>query len=139
MSRPEAIDPAQQPLMGSFTLQAQLPQGKSFTVQGYLYAGEAIESINDRVDLLHDVVDRQRTRAEIPEIEAELEKVLKQLEGNKVHYALLLAKRDKGQKLTQQEKQQLDVMDVNNDLFEKNIQKGRERLAEMRAKVGVKD
>ena len=125
-------NPAAQAITGQFTLSAQLPQGKTFQVVGYIYDGESMQSLNQRVDLLHDAVDRQRTRAEIPEIEAKVNQVVEQLEGNKVHYAVILSKRDKGGKLSTQEKQQIEVMDVNNDMFAKEIQKGRERLAEMR-------
>lgn len=124
-------------VLGSFNLQAQLPQGKVFTVTGYLMAGDTPETLNQRIDVLHDVADRQRTRAEIPEIHAEILKAIKQLEGNKAHYAILLAKRDRGVQLKTQEREQLNVMDVNNQLFMENIQKGRERLAEMCAKVGI--
>lgn len=136
MSQEESLQTAAQAITGQFTLNAQLPQGKTFAVTGYIYDGESKESLNQRIDLLHDVVDRQRTRAEIPEIEAKVNQTVEALKGNKIHYALLLDKRDKGQKLTPQEREQLRVMDVNTKAFEEKIAEGRARLDEMRAEVG---
>lgn len=139
MSQGEQVPVAQNAITGQFTLQAQLGNnaGKSFSVTGYIYDGESKESLNQRIDLLHDVADRQRTRAEIPAIEAEVDSWRERLEGNRVHFALLLKKRDAGQKLTTQEKQQLDVMDVNVKEHLRKIEEGEKRLAEMRAKVAT--
>ena len=122
---------------GNFTLQAQLPQGKSFTVSGYIYEGESIESLNHRVDLLHDAVDRQRTRAEIPELELVLESKIKHLEDAKTHYAALNDKRERVGKLTGQEKSALDVQDINLQHALDDIAKGRVKIAEAKAKVGM--
>lgn len=135
MSQPKPLDTAAQPITGQFTLQAQLPQGKSFSVTGYVYDGESKQSLNQRIDLLHDVLDRQRTRAEIPEIEAKVNQTIEQLKGNRIAYALMLDKRDNGLKLTQQEKEALRVMDVNNKAYEERIAEGRQRVEEMRAEI----
>ena len=140
MTKHEA--PAESPLhgvavTGNFTIQATLPQGKQVTFSGYLYEGESIESVNQRVDLLHDAIDRQRTRAEIPELEVILENSIKRLDEIKGHYSVLLDKKAKGGKVTTQEKQALDVMDVNVQKHADDITKGREKIAEARAKVGL--
>jgi hypothetical protein len=140
MTKHEA--PAESPLhgvavTGNFTIQATLPQGKQVTFSGYLYEGESIESVNQRVDLLHDAIDRQRTRAEIPELEVILENSIKRLDEIKGHYSVILDKKAKGGKVTTQEKQALDVMDVNVQKHADDITKGREKIAEARAKVGL--
>lgn len=132
-------DPVAPTVTGSFNLQAQMPHGKVFTVTGYLLAGDSLDTLNQRIDLLHDVVDRQRTRAEIPEIEAAVNQRIDALNGNRIHYALILKKQSEGKKLTTQEKQQLDVMDVNVKAHEDKIAEGRGKLAEMRAQLGIKD
>lgn len=135
MSPSQPLETAAQAITGQFTLQAQLPQGKSFSVTGYVYDGESKQSLNQRIDLLHDVLDRQRTRAEIPEIEAKVNQTIEQLKGNRIAYALMLDKRDNGLKLTQQEKEALRVMDVNNKAYEERIAEGRQRVEEMRAEI----
>ena len=131
-------NPAASPLSGvavtgNFTISAQLPQGKQVSFQGYLYEGESIESVNQRVDLLHDAIDRQRTRAEIPELEVILENSIKRLDEIKGHYSVMLKKKASGKALTTQEKQALEVMDINVSKHAEDIDKGRAKIAAAKA------
>lgn len=130
------VNPAGNAVTGNFTIQATLPQGKQVTFSGYLYDGESIESVNQRVDLLHDAIDRQRTRAEIPELEVILENSMKRLVEIKQHYAVLLDKKAQGNKLSTQEKQALDVMDINVKKHAEDIEIGREKIAAAKATIG---
>ena len=54
-------------ITGNFTITATMPNDKTINVAGYLYEGESIQSVNQRVSLFQDIVDFQRTKAEIPE------------------------------------------------------------------------
>jgi len=130
-------DTAAQAVLGNFQLSAQLPQGKSINVQGYLMAGESVESLNQRLDLLHDVMDRQRTRAEIPELEVKLEQSIKRLDEIKAHYTALNMKKAEGKTMTTQEKQALGVQDVNINHIMEDIEKGRVAISVAKAKVGM--
>lgn len=130
-------DTAAQAVLGNFQLSAQLPQGKSINVQGYLMAGESVESLNQRLDLLHDVMDRQRTRAEIPELEVKLEQSIKRLDEIRGHYTALNDKKAKGKNLTSNEKSAIEVQDVNIQHIMEDIEKGRVAIAEAKAKVGM--
>jgi hypothetical protein len=47
------------------------------TITGYLYDGESKESVEDRIDLLQEIIERQRIRSEIPELEAKREQMVK--------------------------------------------------------------
>ena len=140
MSKPEPtqIDPSTVAVTGNFQLTAQLPQGKSISISGYLYHGEAAQSISQRIDVLHDEIDRQRTRAEIPEIEVKLEQSLQRLSDIKTHYAIMEAKVAKGTKLNQQEKAALEVRDVNIEKHKEDIERGRAAIAEAKAKLVIK-
>lgn len=84
---------------GNFTIQATMPNGKSMNVSGYLYEGESVESVNQRVSLFQDIVDFQRTRAEIPELELKVAAAEKRLDEIKTHYAVIIKRRDAGGKL----------------------------------------
>lgn len=131
-------DTAQQAVLGNFQLSAQLPDGKSFNVSGYLFSGESVESLNARLDLLHGVVDRQRTLAEIPELEKKMDAAVKRL----VEYrgfcdALVHKQQTKKSSLSSQEKQQLDMMDINIKKLTEDIEEGKRTIAEARAKVGL--
>lgn len=122
---------------GNFTIQAQMPNGKNMTVSGYLYEGESVESVNQRVNLFHDVVDFQRTRSEIPELEAKLGASVSRLEDIRMHYKVLLDKQESGKKLNSQETGALAVMDVNVNKHIQDIKDGEKAVAEAKAKVGM--
>jgi hypothetical protein len=110
---------------GSFTIQAQMPMGKTITVSGYIYSKNTAEDISRQVDLLHDVVDRQRTRAEIPELEAKLEQRLVSLGNMKDVLASLKAKQDAGGKLTSSERKQIDDMTISVRRVYEDVEKGK--------------
>ena len=137
MSEPEMQDPATLAVTGNYSLQAQLPNGKTFSVSGYLYNKESIESINQRIDLLHDVVDRQRLRAEIPELEAKRDQMIKQLDQMRDHMAGLERKKDAGGKLSSQEKLALDNIRQSLSKVMEEIDKGTSAIADAKKKVGV--
>lgn len=119
---------------GNFTIQAQLPMGKNITVSGYLYEGESVESVNQRVNLFHDIVDFQRTRAEIPELEAKKDQMVIQLGQMKDVLAELEVKKING-KLSSQDKQMLVNMANSITKVTEEITKGEKAIAEAKAKV----
>lgn len=119
---------------GNFTIQAQMPMGKTITVSGYLYEGESIESVNGRVNIFHDIVDFQRTRAEIPELEAKLDQRVVQLGQMRDALTELEAKKLNG-KLSSQEKQMLGNMETSIVKVMEDIAKGEEAVAAAKAKV----
>jgi chromosome segregation ATPase len=130
-------NPANQAVTGNFTLAATLPNGKNFTVSGYLFDGESVDSVNHRIDLLHDVLDRQRTRAEIPELEAKRENYARQVEQMQEHLGGLHAKQAEGKALTSQEKEAIKNIAVSLSKAQEEIGKGTKAIAEAKAKVGV--
>ena len=71
---------------GNFEIQATLGKsGKALRLSGYIYAKNDKEHINAQVDQLMAVCDRQQAAAEIPALEAELERHFSQLRINKGH------------------------------------------------------
>lgn len=137
----EAVEHAQQTaaqaIMGNFQLSAQAPDGKTLSFSGYLFSGESVESLNQRIDLIHEVMDRQRTLAEIPELEKKLVAAEQRLRDYRDFCNGLVAKQQKAPKtLSGQEKQQLDVMDVNIKKAVEDIEEGKRVIAEAKAKVG---
>jgi hypothetical protein len=122
---------------GNFTINATMPNGKSIVVSGYLYEGESIESVNQRVSLFDDIVDFQRTRSEIHELELKYKASISRLEDIKLHYSVILGKKERGEKLSSQEKSALDVMDVNIKKHNEDLLEGAEAIAVAKRKVGV--
>jgi hypothetical protein len=87
-------------VLGNFTIQAQAPMGKTFTVSGYIYAGDDKNEVNAQIDLLHDVIDRQRLKAELPELEARLEQRMQAMNDIKDHFLKLEEQKNKGIKMS---------------------------------------
>jgi hypothetical protein len=114
---------------GSFTLQAQMPGGKTVTMSGYIYASNTLDAVNKQVDFMHDVLDRQRVRAEIPELEAKLDQRNVALGNLKDAMAGLEKKRDNGGKLSSAEKKMIDDMNTNIFRVIEDIKKGEEAIA----------
>jgi hypothetical protein len=131
---------------GSFTIQAQLGKsGRTFAVQGYIYSHNDFDSISNQVDMLHDVVDRQQGRAEIPVLEAELDSHFAALRNAKVHLESLVAKREEitGKANYSNKKKQLDdseatvqaiVQSIKN--IEQQIEKGQLAVEIAKKKYG---
>lgn len=132
-------NPAANAITGNFQLDATLPNGKRFSVSGYIYDGESIESVNSRVDLLHDVLDRQRTRAEIPELEAKRDQIILGLNQMKDVMAQLEKKKNmEGKKLTSQEKLTLENMQATIIKAQLDIEKGEKSISDAKIKAGIK-
>jgi hypothetical protein len=90
----------EQMVLGNFTIQAQAPMGKTFTVSGYIYSGDGENEVNTQIDMLHRIVDRQRLKAEIPELEARLEQRMQALEDIKTHFMKLEEDKKRGVKMS---------------------------------------
>ena len=124
---------------GNFSINAQLPSGKTISVSGYLYDEESIESVNGRLDILHDVVDRQRTRAEIPELEAKRDQMIKNLAQMLEHMEGVAAKKAQNpkSKLNGQEQLALDNLNVSVEKARVEIDRGAEAILVARKFVGL--
>jgi hypothetical protein len=123
---------------GNFQISGQMFNGKTISVSGYLYEGESVESVNERVSLFHDIVDTQRLKAELEQYEVEVDKAISRLEEIKMHYAVILEKQKNGKKLNAQEQAALTVMATNVDKHKEDIKKGEQKLKEAKEKLGIK-
>jgi rRNA processing protein Krr1/Pno1 len=131
----EKLDTATRAITGQFTLSAQLLSGKNISVVGYLYDGEALASVNERVDMLMDVIDRQRTRSEIPELEAQIEKQNQQIEQMLPVYETLAHKATGAGRLAGTEKQTLTQLESNIKMHRDNIARGEAAIVAAKAKL----
>ena len=124
--------------VGNFTLTAQLAgaSGRSMNVAGYIYLGDDEAALNARLDMYQKVIERQRIRCEIPELEAKKEQMLKHLEQARAVLADLEEKqRTTG--LSSQERLNLKNMSVSIGKVQEEIGKGEEAIREARLKAGV--
>src|SRR5258708_36275116 len=132
-------NPAQNAITGQFTLNAQLAgnSGRAMSVLGYIYDGESQESLNDRLDVIQEIIERQRLRAEIPELEAKREQMIKGMNQAREVLADLEDRQKNGQSLSSQERMNLKNMKVNIAKVDEEITKGEEAIKEAKLKSGV--
>jgi plasmid stabilization system protein ParE len=120
---------------GNFTIQATMPNGKTLIMSGYIYSHNNKEDISKQIDIYHDVIDRQRARAEVPELEVKVATRVKNLEQIKDHIENLKTKRDSGRKLSAAELKQIDDLMVNVKVLEKDISEGMAAVEEAKLKA----
>lgn len=132
------VEPAPaQTIFGNFNLQAQLPNGRSITISGYVFEGESVESLNDRLDQMQESIERQRARCELPELEAKLEMLDKQMRDYLEHLEGIEQKSKTAQTLSSQEKMTLSQRKVNMDRFKREAEKGQEAIVVAKRKAGL--
>jgi hypothetical protein len=132
------LNPAQNAITGNFNLTAQLAgqSGRTMSIAGYIYDGESQESLNARLDILQEVVERQRVRCEIPELEAKREQMIKGLQQARDVLSEIEQKQESGS-ITSQERMNLKNMRVNIGKVNEELQKGEEAIREAKQKAGV--
>ena len=137
--RKRPAPPAPAAITGNFTLNAQLAgaSGRSIAVAGYIYEGESQESLNARLDILQEVIERQKIRAEIPELEAKREQMVKGLDQAREILADLEERRKKGERLSSQELLNVQNIRVNIAKVSTEIDKGAAAIQEAKRKAGV--
>ena len=111
---------------GSYTLTAQLPNGKQLTLSGYILADDGVDDLNKRLDVAAQVVERQRLAAEVPELEAKLAQREDQLRQMTTIIEELSAK----EKLNSREGETLRTMRTNLKLVTDDIEKGKAAVAQ---------
>lgn len=136
----EPMDTSKVAITGQFTLTAQLPDGRGVNIVGYLYDGESAESVDERIDLLQDAIERQRARCEIPVLEAQLRQFLESMEATRKVMAEFGREQElsKTKKLPQNKQQALDNMIRGLPDLEKRIKEGQEKIAASKARFGIK-
>jgi type II secretory pathway component GspD/PulD (secretin) len=121
---------------GNFTTQATMPNGKSIIMSGYIYSHNTSEEISKQIDIYHDVVDRQRTKAEIPELQAKLEQKIRNLHQLKDSMTNLKSKKLNGGKLSSAENKMIADLATNVVVIEKDIDDGRDAIEAAKKLIG---
>ena len=127
-----------QAITGNFNLTATLGQsGKSMQVAGYIYDGESQESLEGRIAIMRDIMDKEKILAEIPELEARREQLIKGLSQAGDVLAELKEKQEKGT-LSSQERLNMRNHSTNLKRMQEEIDKGTQAIAQAKKKAGVR-
>ena len=136
-AEPEAEATANRTITGTFNLQAQLPNGRSITVQSYVYSDDKAVDVNGRLDAFQEAIERQRTRCEIPELEARREQHVQALQNALAVIKELEEKARTPNGLSSQERMNLNNLRTSIKRTNEEIEKGAGAIAEAKKKAGV--
>lgn len=123
--------------IGTFQLSAEMPNKRGIGCSVSILQGEDLESINKKLDLCQTAIERQRTRCEIPELEAAREQRIKALEQARDVLAELTKKQQDGERLSSQELLTLRNLGVNIEKAQEDIEKGAAAIVEAKRQAGV--
>lgn len=129
-----ALDTGSAPITGNFEISLQAPDGAALRITGYVYAGEAADSLNERVDICREVLLRQRRKLEVPALEKAMEANSDLLLQMRTAYASLLESKKSGKKLTSQELTQLANAPIQIKEMERRMQTGNDAIAKAMSK-----
>lgn len=133
------VVPPERIAVGNFALQAQLAgsSGQSMNVAGYIYSDDDERTLNARLDLYQAVIGRQRSRSEIPELEAKREQMVKGLGQAREVLAEMEGRQLEGKSLSSQERMNMKNLAVNVAKMTEEIDKGGEAIVEAKRKAGI--
>lgn len=125
--------------IGNFNLTAQLGDstGRTMQMAGYIYADESKEQLEYRIDVMQEIMERQKTRAEIPLLEARREQIITGMKQARDVMAELEEKNRTGT-LSSQERLNLRNLATNIEGANKELEKGTAAIIEAKRKAGVK-
>ncbi len=132
--RRKAAHPIQ---VGTFQLSAELANKRGIGCSISILQGEDLDSINGKLDLAQEAIERQRTRCEIPELEAARDQRIKGLEQAREVLAELATRQQAGERLSSQEQLTLRNLGVNIEKAKEDIEKGEQAIVEAKRKAGV--
>jgi hypothetical protein len=111
---------------GTISLTAQLPNGKSIQMSGYVLTGDTLSDINIKLDVMVAAIERQRLIAEVPELEV---KLLQLMDARTQMQAILETTSAKSKK-TSQDVQHETTARINIKKLDADIERGEQKVAE---------
>jgi len=126
---------AKRVITGNIDLTLNLTDRRGIKISGYVYSDDTPKDLNERVDRLQDVLDRQAIRCDITVKEAQIAGHVQNLQSFKQSYAGMLAIQNAGKKLTSQQKNAIDNYAPSVERAEAEIASLRAAIAEARKKL----
>jgi hypothetical protein len=120
------------PVLGNFAINLPAPNGASLSMSGYVYADESLESLNSRMDVCREALERQQAILEIPELGKKVEMLEQMLSQHQKAYAALLEKKKVRAKLASAEESQLTNLPVQIKSITTELEKGKAKIAEVK-------
>ncbi|RQQ54301.1 hypothetical protein DF121_08140 [Burkholderia stagnalis] len=129
-------------MIGNFTITLPAPNQAQLSASGYLVEGESKDSLDSRMDMVREALQRQQRMLEIPVLEAHIEQWEKARDDVEHAYADLLQRnKDKqsgksgAKSLSSQEQANLKTYPVQLKGIEAELEKARKKIADARTGV----
>ncbi|MFB9123291.1 hypothetical protein E2553_00255 [Paraburkholderia dipogonis] len=129
-------------VIGNFSITLPAPNQAQLSASGYLLDGEDKDSLDARMDLVRESLQRQQRMLEIPVIEAHIEQYSKARDDIAKAYADLLERSNAkaagkagAKSLTSQEQANLKTYPAQLDGIERELLKATQKIADARAGV----
>lgn len=124
-------------IVGNFAFNFKMPNESAISMQGMVYLDDEPEHVNRRMDMFRTCAKRQQEIAEIPLLQAQIDQIDMAIKQQEDMLGVSIAKRDRGNKLTSSDHQQLNnIPNALKQLRESRL-KGEKRIAELNAKHGL--
>lgn len=121
-------------VIGNFSFTLPAPNGAQLSVSGYVYSAESKQSLDERMDLCRESLERQQRVMEIPVLEAQLEQMEKAKIDIERAYADLLDRQKRAPKsLPSQEQANLKNYPAQIKNIDQQIEKAHKKIADARA------
>lgn len=130
----DQIDQGNVPITGNFEISLPAPDGASLRITGYVYAGEAVSSLNERMDLCREALARQQRKLEVPAVQKTKEALQNQIDTFQQAYADLLEKRNNKAKMSSQEVSALENYPKQIKHMKNELEKATATIAKAEAK-----
>ena len=132
MKTEHAIDAGNTAITGNFDISLPAPNGATLRITGYVYAGEAVDSLHARMDVCRDALLRQQQVLEKPVLEEKV-KMLKEQEDHVNKAYLDLLEKNNTRKLPASEEQHLKNYPLQLKQIKAEIAKGEDKLEAIKA------
>lgn len=123
-------------VLGNFSFTLPAPNGAQLSVSGYVYAGESQESLDERMDLCRQSLERQQRMMEIPLLEAQVEQIEKaKVDIERAYVDLLERQKKTPRSLPSQDQANLKNYPAQVKSLDQQLEKARRKIADARAGV----
>lgn len=135
----EKTDAPARTVTGNFEVAMALSQQRTIKMTGCTYSDDDVATVNARVDIVQDVLDRQFVRADITNKEAQIAAMEQNLENLDDSVQGLVKLRETGKSLNSQQKLQVQNYDASRGQQMKTIASLRAAIVAGRQKINGHD
>lgn len=121
--------------IGTFQINCTLTDKRVVIISGHLLAGETQHEVDQRLDFYQDVLDRQVTRCDVQNKEAQVASLMAGIEQHNELYQELVQRKAKGGRLTTQENERISKFELERGGAVRQLESTRSAIAIGRRKL----